>query len=60
MQLTKQELIELLYTSAEKASVPDIGNRADLEQALFGDTDEQKVVDFFNEFGRAYAAKLSQ
>jgi len=61
MQLNKDQLIDMLYKSAVAVAVPEIGNRSDIEEALFDDPAlESKIVEFFNEFGRAYAATLSQ
>ena len=57
--LNKQQLIEMLYAAGEKASVSEIGNRADLEQAMFNEPElEREIVDFFNWFGWMYAEQV--
>ena len=58
MDLTEDELIDMLYAAAESTDVPDIGNRDDLRQTLFGDDEAEKIVAFFNQFGKFYARRL--
>lgn len=56
--MTVDDLIAMLWHAGQTVGAPLLGNRQELENAVKGDADVEKIRQVFEEFGMLFAGSL--